>query len=190
MNKKEEHTCPVCKKVFCKKVYKKTQSVYCSQSCAYKGRTMGFTKRVVKNPYNCKRKKPRTCLICQQEYIYKKNTQKYCSRTCFEIAHKHNMSGKKNPAYKNGESRQSRSWRGDDWDTLRKDIYERDNYLCQDCGVRCVGKRDANKENSSHIIQCHHVEKYKINKNNDKSNLITLCLACHIKRHNPNVKTN
>ena len=46
------HTCPVCGIVFHKKVYKNVQAVYCSQSCAYKGRSTGVTKRVVKIPYN------------------------------------------------------------------------------------------------------------------------------------------
>jgi len=179
----KKYICPVCKKVFYKKVYKKVQAVYCSQKCAYKGRSLGFTKRTIKNPYNCKRKQPRNCLICQKEFIYKKKTQRYCSRKCFEIAHKQNMIGKKNPAYKNGSSYKKRSYRGDDWETLRNEVYKRDNYICQECGIKCIGKKDATKENSDKIIQCHHIENYKINKNNNKSNLITLCLKCHLKRH-------
>ena len=184
MTKKCNHVCPVCGIKFHKVVYKKSQSVYCSQSCAYKGRTLGYTKRVITSPYNCKRKQPRQCLVCQGDYIYRKSTQKYCSRSCFEVAHRDNMLGKKNPAYKNGESRVKRSWRGDDWETLRHEVYIRDNYECQDCGVKCVSKKDCAKSNSGKIIQCHHIENYKVNKNNDKSNLVTLCLTCHMKRHN------
>ena len=178
MNK---YICPVCKKVFYKKVYKECQAIYCSQKCAYKGRSLGITKRNVLKPYNCFRKKPRICPICQKEYIYKKKTQKYCSRKCFEIAHKKDMLGKNNPAYKNGNSYNRRCYRGDDWETLRKEIYKRDNYICQDCRVKCQSKRDY--KNSNNIIQCHHIENYKKGQNNDKSNLITLCLKCHLKRH-------
>ena len=180
---KKQYICPVCKSVFFKRVYKKAQAVYCSQDCAYKGRTMGFTKRVIKTPYNCKRKQPRICLVCQCEYEYHKSTQKYCSRACFEVAHKHNMSGEKNPAYKNGESREKRSWRGSDWETIRVEVYERDNYTCQDCGKKCVAKNNSTKDNTDKIIQCHHIENYKIKQNNNKTNLITLCLSCHSKRH-------
>jgi len=180
----KKYICPVCKKVFYKNVYKKCQAVYCSPECAYKGRTLGITKRRVKKPYNCYRKPKRICLICQKEYIYKHKKQKYCSRKCFEIAHKKNMLGKNNPAYKNGSSYKKRSFRGNDWETLRKEIYKRDNYICQDCGIKCQSKRDY--KNSDSIIQCHHIENYKKGHNNKKSNLITLCLKCHLKRHNKN----
>jgi len=179
MNK---YICPVCKKEFIKKVYKKTQAVYCSQGCAYIGRKLGYTKRNVFKPYNCKRKKPRICPICQNEFIYNKSTQIYCGRKCFEISHKKRMVGKNNPAYKNGNSYNKKCWRGNDWETLRKEIYKRDEYTCQNCGIKCVSK---NRKNSGfNIIQCHHIESYKINKNNKKGNLITLCLRCHLKVHN------
>lgn len=178
------YVCPVCKSEFRKEVYKKSQAVYCSQECAYKGRGLGFTKRIIRRPYNCKRKEPRQCLICQQDYLYRKKTQKYCSRKCFEVAHKENMRGIKNPAYIDGSSYNKRSYRGENWETLRKEIYARDGYNCQDCGIKCIGKRDATKKTSHKIIQCHHIENYKVAKNNDKINLITLCLRCHLKRHN------
>ena len=179
----EKYICPICKKEFYKKIYKKCQAVYCSQKCAYRGRTLGITKRRVSKPYHCYRKKPRVCLICQNEFIYNKKSQMYCSRKCFEVAHRQNMSGKKNPSYIDGRSHQKRHFRGNDWDTLRKEIYERDRYTCQDCSVVCIGKRDVTKENYNRIIQCHHIENYKISQNNEKSNLITLCLKCHLARH-------
>ena len=179
-----EHRCLVCKKTFYKKLYKQTQAVYCSPKCAYKGRSLGFTKRRVVRPYNCFRKPPKTCEVCQEEFVYTKKTQKYCSRGCFEVAHKQNMLGKKNPAYINGSSYEKRSYRGDDWETIRKEIYERDGYTCCDCGTKCISKQNATKQTSVRIIQCHHIEKYKKNKNNTKGNLITLCLKCHLTRHN------
>jgi ribosomal protein L37AE/L43A len=43
MNKNNERICPVCKKSFYKKIYKKCHAIYCCQKCAYKGRTLGFT---------------------------------------------------------------------------------------------------------------------------------------------------
>lgn len=178
----DKHICPVCRKEFEKKVYKKCQAVYCSQKCAYRGRSLGITKRKIKKPYNCYRKPKKICLTCNNKFIYKTKKQKYCSRKCFEVAHKQNMIGDKNPAYKNGSSYNKRCWRGNDWDTLRKEIYKRDNFICQDCGIKCVAKMK--KNNGYNIIQCHHIENYKIKKNNNKNNLITLCLMCHLKRHN------
>jgi len=183
---KIEYICPVCGKVFLKKVYKKVQAVYCSQKCAYIGRSMGFTKRKIETPYSVDRSprewRYRVCLFCQTEYVATKRTQKYCSKECCDTHKKITSLGENNPSYKNGSSYEKRSWRGNDWETLRQEIYKRDNYTCQKCGVKCLGKRDY-RQDSSRIIQCHHIENYKIDNNNKNQNLITLCLKCHLKTH-------
>jgi len=180
-----ELECPVCKKKF--KRYKasiRSKNVFCSSKCAYKGRSLGLVKRNINKPY---KKQPiskwrkKKCKICGKNYISNTRSQKYCSRKCFEVAHKENMAGENNPSYINGQSYNNRSWRGHDWTSLRREIYKRDNYTCQDCGVKCESKRDYN--NPENIIQCHHIEKYSKGRNNKKSNLITLCLKCHLKRH-------
>ncbi len=54
-------------------------------------------------------------------------------------------------------------------------------YTCTDCGVKCLARRDIKTDWSS-LIQCHHIEKYN-GINNDEENLITLCLKCHLVRH-------
>jgi 5-methylcytosine-specific restriction endonuclease McrA len=59
------------------------------------------------------------------------------------------------------------------WSVVRKTIYKRDNYLCQECGVHCHGNGTKDK------IQCHHID-YNIDNIND-DNLITLCASCHMK---------
>ncbi len=51
-------------------------------------------------------------------------------------------------------------------EALKKEIRERDNYICQVCG----------KLNSKHV---HHIDYNK--KNNDSTNLIILCGSCHNK---------
>ncbi len=61
------------------------------------------------------------------------------------------------------------------WHGIRKQIYELHSWTCQECGIKCVGK-----DGKSHKkIQCHHID-YDI-KNNNPSNLITLCASCHMK---------
>ena len=62
---------------------------------------------------------------------------------------------------------------GDGWIEIRKAIYERDNWTCQECHTKCHGNGTKDK------IQCHHVD-YDV-KNNDFNNLITLCASCHSK---------
>src|SRR5574340_350175 len=58
------------------------------------------------------------------------------------------------------------------WNELRKVIYKRDNWTCQECGVKC-------HNSTKKKIQCHHID-YNI-KNGDHNNLITLCVSCHAK---------
>lgn len=91
------------------------------------------------------------------------------------------MAGDKNPAFKDGNSYKKRGYRGEGWDRIRIEVYKRDKYRCVDCGTRCQSKRDYT--DSDKLIQCHHIEPYN-GSNNNLENLITLCLKCHLKKHN------
>jgi hypothetical protein len=160
---------------------------YCSRKCLYQARKLGITKW--KPPKKRGRTKPlRFCLVCGKEYYYCKKSQKYCSRKCFEVAHSINMAGKNNPAYTNGSSFNKRCWRGSNWNKIRLEVYKRDNFTCQDCGIKCISKSSSTEETYNNIIQCHHIENYKINHNNKLNNLVTLCLRCHTNRHSPQRK--
>ncbi len=85
------------------------------------------------------------------------------------ISHLGKRTGEENNKWKGGITPETnkriakRSWR-----ELRKQIYERDNWLCQICGKHCKGD-----------IQCHHVIPYRVSQDDKPSNLITLCLSCH-----------
>ena len=52
------------------------------------------------------------------------------------------------------------------WDEIRRLVYKRDKYKCQECGKH--GKMNA-----------HHIDYDR--ENNDLSNLISLCTSCHAK---------
>ena len=56
------------------------------------------------------------------------------------------------------------------WRELRKVVYRRDSWTCQECGKKSNGRKS---------IHAHHID-YD-NTNNDLSNLITLCVSCHMK---------
>lgn len=56
----------------------------------------------------------------------------------------------------------------EDWDTIRKKVYQRDGYRCQMCG-------------KNGVIHAHHIVPLKISKNNSLSNLVSLCPKCHKK---------
>ena len=55
----------------------------------------------------------------------------------------------------------------DDWDNLRRYIYERDDYTCQKCGVIDVE------------LHAHHIN----GRSHHPSNLVTLCRNCHADIH-------
>jgi 5-methylcytosine-specific restriction protein A len=59
------------------------------------------------------------------------------------------------------------------WRVLRQWVYERDGGLCQYCGRRV----------ELHKCHCHHVLPLSENGSNHPTNLKTLCVDCHKKRH-------
>jgi len=62
------------------------------------------------------------------------------------------------------------------WQKIRKLCYERDNWTCQKCGVKCVSK---DKKVLSRTIQCHHKVRWLVTQDDSLENLITLCVKCH-----------
>lgn len=61
---------------------------------------------------------------------------------------------------------------GDDWDMIREIVYKRDEYKCQNCGI--------SQEESKLPLDIHHIIPFRISKNNNLINLITLCRKCHM----------
>lgn len=187
----KQYICPVCGKQFTKRVVKKCQAVYCSRQCAYKGRSMGITKRHIEKSYNTHPTKVKLrCLYCGKEFVVNKThkNHKYCSRSCFLKSHKISMMGSYNPSWQGGKSYYKRCYRGIDWEEQRQQCYKRDNYTCQICGVKCVSRRDLSDNNGNRLIQCHHINEYKTDKNNNLDNLVTLCASCHKKLHEGIIK--
>lgn len=79
-----------------------------------------------------------------------------------------------------------RSWRKNFLSSQKRDIYVRDNGLCQSCGAFTllgVNKYDPLKANFDHIILVKDGGKTEI------SNGQTLCLICHKLKHSAKAKT-
>lgn len=57
-----------------------------------------------------------------------------------------------------------------DWDSRRRQVYKRDNYRCQNCGV-------------SGEVHAHHVVPISAGGSHETSNLLTLCADCHRATH-------
>ena len=81
-------------------------------------------------------------------------------------------SGKNNNDSTSDYKAQIRDNYPENWDTLRKQAYERDNYYCRNCGVGGGTNGDAE-------LHAHHVVPVSAGGNHTLSNLYTLCETCH-----------
>lgn len=75
--------------------------------------------------------------------------------------------GPKHHYWKGGDSLTYTS----DWNLLRIQVLDRDDYTCQACGKQ--PKR----------LLVHHITEWRIEHNNHLTNLISLCNSCHQKHH-------
>lgn len=76
------------------------------------------------------------------------------------------------------ETRRMQGW---EWRQARQKVYERDNFVCQDCGCKCLAKQ-ASKLDPKRRIQAHHIIRRRDGGTDDLSNLVTLCASCHMRR--------
>lgn len=77
--------------------------------------------------------------------------------------------GSKNPRWKGGCSPERQSfYSSSEWVSIVPQVWEKDNYQCQRCGV------------SSHGLHIHHIRSFADKKHRaDLGNLILLCKKCH-----------
>ena len=64
----------------------------------------------------------------------------------------------------------------ENWDELRRQVYNRDGYKCKNCGT------------VAQPPHCHHIVPLGRGGRNELSNLVTLCESCHRKVH-PDMRT-
>lgn len=63
-----------------------------------------------------------------------------------------------------------------DWDSRRKQVYKRDDYTCQNCGV-------SSHQAESITLHAHHIVPKSKGGSHSLSNLISLCEDCHSRIH-------
>ncbi|MBM4136951.1 MAG: HNH endonuclease [Nitrospira sp.] len=169
----DKRVCPVCKKEF--EVMRCIEKRFCSPACSYKARGIGLVKRVVtkayKNAGTVAEWRKKRCIVCNTDFIARNRKHKICSRECYKTVQGKRMQGENNYFYRNGNSKNKKCYRGDNWNIIRRKIYKRDNWKCLICGKHCSRKE----------IQCHHIVPYKQGGANDETNLVTLCNVCHAK---------
>ena len=85
----------------------------------------------------------------------------------------HFQKGENHPAYKGNASARESAMGQYEYKKWRKDVFARDCYTCQDCGVKGV------------YIHAHHIKEWAKfpELRYDLNNGVTLCETCHKKRH-------
>lgn len=120
------------------------------------------------------------CSICGDEFSIQPHRIRSENPTCSDECHRDLLSqirrGEDNPAWKGGKE----EYYGSNWDTQRRKALERDEFVCQLCGMDEEKHREeyGNQLNVHHIIRLKSFDKdYKAA--NRLGNLVTLCHACH-----------
>jgi 5-methylcytosine-specific restriction endonuclease McrA len=132
-----------------------------------------------------------SCEMCGSEYQAtpaRAEVSRFCSRECLGRS----RTGKRNPNWKGGHD----PYYGPNWRERRREVLERDNYTCQDCGMsdsKC-------QEQYGKALSVHHrvpLRKFvpedgkpDFEAANSMDNLITLCLRCHRKWESLPVQSN
>lgn len=143
------------------------EAKYCSKKCWN-----------IRNP-----KVNKSCKQCKQYFLsYEKDNKEFCNKDCYSKWQGENFKPSifmKKKAIEANSGYNHYNWKGGntvyfnsecrDWQTIRKEIYKRDNFECQRCGKH--GGR----------LECHHIVPYRISKDHSDENLITLCPKCHKK---------
>jgi len=135
---------------------------------------------IVANP-RTKPKIKQICKNCGKEYfrnpsLANRGKNNYCSNKCRYLDAKSWFGGELNPNWKGGfNGVQNIRW-CPEYGIWRKKVFERDKYICQECGV---------KHSRENPIHSHHIIKFSesIELMFDVNNGVTLCKSCHIKIH-------
>lgn len=167
---KVKHICEECKEEFL--AWKCQNKKFCSNRCRIK---------VLHRETPDKRKTGKlfVCEFCKDNFYVAKwksniNKGKYCSKKCYWKDKPNKVSGKNNFQYIDGRTKNYSKafYYSGEWRNLRKEIYKRDKWTCNDCGKK------GGELHAHHIISIG-----KCKDGLDKSNIITLCRKCHTKRH-------
>lgn len=124
------------------------------------------------------------CTICGNELWRGKwqlnaSGNNFCNRECQGVWNSLYRTGQNNPCFKGG----GQIYYGPNWETQKRAARQRDNYLCQTCGI--------GQNNLKRLLHVHHIKPFRvfnyirgINENykeaNRLENLICLCGKCHM----------
>lgn len=90
------------------------------------------------------------------------------SRLGFKSPQRAGMFGETNPQWAGNVRKQisyTTAWHKE----IKYQVYDRDSYTCQQCGIVPIAKQ----------LKCHHIVRFRLCQNNDLRNQVTLCSSCH-----------
>jgi HNH endonuclease len=172
----------------------KSAFVFCSPACHYQGRSLGFVRRTVREPYRVTdagreawreagrrrrgqlRKEPVewACEVCGRVRSIPRGDLaparrlRFCSPECANRA----MRGDGNPAWRGGHP----EYYGPDWRPLQRLARKLDQYECQRCGV--------SQADLGRSLDVHHIRPVSsfedANTASSIDNVVSLCHGCHM----------
>jgi len=148
--KEKTLNCIVCDKEYVEK--KEKDNGYWRKTCSDKCLKELRSPRITK-----------VCVVCEREYKvipYRADKTKTCSKKCLRLY----QTGVGNPNWKGGLDVSVYSTK--EWKEARQKALERDEFKCLLC-------------EATETLNVHHVIPYRLIKNHDLVNLVTLCSECH-----------
>ncbi|AGM11543.1 HNH endonuclease [Halogranum tailed virus 1] len=142
----ESHICQECDEPFEQESYIQSDKKYCSPECVYEARKDRLTTECA----NCGEP-----VTKKRQRIERVDTV-YCDEDCWREA-------LPDPSFRDSQAAKN----------FRESVFERDDYICQDCDEQGV------------TLNAHHIERVSENEQRayDTDNGVTLCVSCHIERH-------
>jgi len=141
---------------------------YCSLSC----RDKAHDTRIKLN-----------CLVCGKPILkppckVKTGRGKYCSKECKGIAQREYQLGENGPNWRGGIYPENQKYRHrKEYTEWREAVYIRDDYTCQDCGIR------GDELHAHHVFAFADFPEHRL----EPWNGVTLCVKCHNKCHSKTV---
>jgi endogenous inhibitor of DNA gyrase (YacG/DUF329 family) len=152
--------------------YKKA---FCSDSCRDSWQSDNWSGEDNPNFQNAKKDfKCKNCGDIYTQYEWFEGRTKFCSTDCLGDWRSNNWTGEDSPVWKEVNAETEKFTTAE-----RRQILERDNYTCQECGETEV------KLNAHHINPAASYPK----KAHDIDNGVTLCIDCHADRHDEPIKS-
>jgi len=158
----------------------KTKCLVCSKNFEYwAGRPVA--KYCSKKCWNVRKPKIlNDCLSCGKEFwSYKSDNHSYCSRKCSTFHSRETKKGDKSHLWKGGATKLNKLERcRAEYREWRNDVFVRDDYTCQKCGVR-------SSKGLVVYLHAHHIKEFALfpELRFVVSNGMTLCKNCHLLEH-------